>query len=99
MNSLLNLWNVGAVTISLVVIVVTAIGMMVGLIELGQAFKRIGRVLGALVLLLAVPPIILGIWRSLRIGQQFGIIVLFLLVGMVALRGRVMSRKKPERGH
>lgn len=99
MNSLLNLWDLAAVTTALAVIVVTAIGIMVGLIELDHAFKRIGWVLGFLVLLLAMPPIILGIWHSLTVGERLGIVAILGLLGAIILRRGASCAKKRSREH
>lgn len=67
MNTLLQSWaDAIAVSAAIFIIVVTAVGMMmIGLVDLHQALKHVVPFLDCLVLLLALPPIITGIWHSL----------------------------------
>jgi hypothetical protein len=86
MNSLLKLWDAIVATSSVIAIAVTAIGMIVGLIQLSDALKRIALIIGLLILLLIMPPIILSMWRALSLWQQLGLAALFNLVAMRILR-------------
>jgi hypothetical protein len=75
-------------SVAIITIVVTAIGMMVGFVELASALKRIALVIGSLVLLLILPPIIMGMWRALSSWQQLGLSALLgLTVMFMARRG------------
>ena len=98
MNELLRLWDAMAISLAVVVIVVAALGMIVGFVELDHAFKRLGLALVCLVLLLILPQIIAGIWHKLSFWQHFGMILLFGLAVMLILQHGKSSAKgnKPK---
>ena len=89
MTDILSWWNAILEAAAVIAVVVIAIGLLIGMIDARRAVGRIGAVLGALVLLLALPPILLGIWHSMSCGQQLGISILAVLVGAIAVRGAV----------
>lgn len=85
MTDILSWWN-AILEAAVIAIVVIAIGLMIGVIDARRAVGRIGAVLGAVVLLLVLPSILLGLWRSLSLWQQLGIITLLGLVVAVIFR-------------
>lgn len=86
MTDILSWWNAILEAAAVIAIVVIAIGLMIGVIDARRAVGRIGAVLGAIVLLLVLPSILLGLWRSLSLWQQLGIIALLGLVVVVIFR-------------
>ena len=76
MKSLLYCWDGIAVSVAAMIIMVTAIGLMVGVLEVAHAVRRIALVVGCMILLLILPPIMLGIWRTLSHWQCLGVILL-----------------------
>ncbi len=99
MNDLLHLWDEMAASLAVIVIVMTAIGLMLRLVEPTHAFKRVGLVLGCLILLLILPPILVGIWRSLSIGQQLGTIILAIALGVISSRAVTPKARIRKREH
>lgn len=93
MTSVLSLWNVIVEAGAVIAIVVIAIGIMVGAIDIHRAVGRLGAVAGTLVLLLMLPPILVSIWHSLSVWQQVGILSLLGALGAVAMRGRSWRRE------
>lgn len=74
-------------SLAVIVIVVTAMGIMVGFVKLDHAFKLFGQVLVSLVLLLILPSILLGIWLSLAGWQRLGLMALASVAGFVLVHG------------
>lgn len=99
MNDLLHLWDEMATSLAVIVIVVTAMGLMLRLVELTEAFKRVGLVLGCLILLVILPPILVGIWHSLSIGQQLGTIILAVALGVIGSRAVRPKARTRTREH
>lgn len=91
---MLHLWNFMVSAAAVIAIVVIAIGLMVGMTDAHRAFARLGAVFAILVLLLVLPPILVGLWRTLSIGQQFGIIMLWGLLVVVFFLRRTRLRSK-----
>jgi hypothetical protein len=73
MNSLLKLWDAIAVSMAVITLVVIAIGLMIGLVELPTAIKRIGLTFACLILVLVLPPIVVCLWHGLSLWQQLGL--------------------------
>jgi hypothetical protein len=73
-----------------IAIIVTAFGLMLGILKHADAFKRIGVIVGTVIALLILPQIVIGEWMALTIWHQIGIIVLvvsaFLLFGWLRSR-------------
>ena len=94
MNSLLELWDMIVESVAVIIIIVTAIGTMVGLVELSLALKRIMLALSYLVLLLVLPPVIVNAWRTLSLWQHIGLIVLFWLAVVLVLQWEIGCSNK-----
>jgi hypothetical protein len=84
---------------AVIAIVAIAIGLMIGMTDARRAWGSIGAVLGTLVLLVALPPIIVGIWHSLLLWQQSGIIVLGVTVGWITVRLSTLRKATRKRKH
>lgn len=99
MNSILSLWNAITVSTALIILVGSAIGIMIGVIEPARAARRVITVLACIVLLLMLPPILVGLWRSLSFGQQLAIVMFVGLIAYLALRGRSSHNGNRDREH
>lgn len=93
MTRILSLWDAIVKSAAVIGIVVIAIGLMVRMIDARRALAKIGTALGTLLLLLALPPILVGIWHTLSFWQQVGIITLGAVVGAIALRLSTASKR------
>ena len=98
MNTILGLWDALVESLALIAIVVTVLGLMVRVIELGRGLQIIGSTLAALVLLVMLPAILIGIWHTLSSWQKLGSIGLLSLVGAVMYESRRIGRRQ-ERKH
>jgi hypothetical protein len=97
-NGLLKMWEAIVELVTVIILVVTAIGIMVGVVELSHALKRIAITLGCMVMLLVLPPTIVGIWHSLSGMAQIQIVALSGLAGFIAFRWAVRQpRMKSKR--
>jgi hypothetical protein len=98
-SGILGLWNAIVQTIGVLAIVCIGLGLMVGAVEPTRAFVRIGGVLGCMVLLLGLPPILVGIWQSLSFWQHTGIILLVGIVSVVVLHGAGLWSQRRSHSH
>jgi len=97
MRSILSFWDTMVESVAVIAIVVIALGLTFGTINRDRILPHLGAVLGALVLLITLPPILVGIWHSLSLWQQLGIATLFGLVGIVALQSLKQRSQKRNR--
>ena len=97
MSTFFGFWDATVESAAVIIIVVIAIGLMVGLLEPALALTRIAMVLGGVILLLILPAIISGIWHTLSLGQQLGIIFLLCATGAMALRISASRARRSSR--
>lgn len=70
---------------AIIAIIVTAFGLMLGILKPANATGRIGIIAGTVIALLVLPEIIVNIWRTLPLWQHLGLIVLLVAIAAVAL--------------
>ena len=92
---MLRLWDALVACSVTLGIVITALGVMLQIIEVQAGMRRIGVVLGCAILLIILPPIIIGIWSGLLIWQKAGVLS---LVGIAVVALRVPRRNSRNRG-
>jgi len=78
---MLNLWDTLIACAAMLGIIATALGTMLQIIEVPNAMRHIGLILGCALLLTILPPIIVRIWLEISIWQKLGILV---LIGIAA---------------
>jgi hypothetical protein len=91
---MLRLWDAIVECGAILGLILTAFGMMVRLIELGDGLKRIGVVLGSAALLVMLPAIIVNIWSGLTIWQKLGVMAILGLAVVLPLSRRKRSHKR-----
>ena len=62
----------------------TAIGLMLGIAKPADAMKRIGAILGIVIVLMLIPGVPLGAWSGMSLWQQVALVV--ILVGVWRLK-------------
>ena len=98
MMSIVLLWDMMVMSLSVIAIVVIALGLMIRVIDPLSAFRRVGVTLGCMVILVMVPSIIVHLWEALSLWQQLGIVALAGLAVAVAWERRQgHSRKRRSR--
>lgn len=75
-NRLLSAWDGLVASTALIVLVVLALGVMVRAVKLGGLSRHLGTVLGALILLILLPAIIVSLWNAMSFLQHLGGIAL-----------------------
>ena len=83
-------------SLALIVIIVTALGTIVGLVKPADALKYCGATLGIVIVIILIVSVLVGLWSSMSVWQK--IILAAIGFGMWRLRteGRRKGRKKDE---
>lgn len=90
MGTALN-WIVQTVgALAVFAIIVTAFGLMLGILKPVEAFKRIGVIVGTVIALPILLQIVIGEWMALTIWHRIGIVA--LVIGAFLLFGWLRSR-------
>lgn len=76
--------------LAVLAIIVTAFGLMLGILKPADAFKRIGVIVGTVIALLIVPQVVVCTWSAIPVWQQLALIVigLVILLAFASWRGR-----------
>ena len=61
-------------------VIVTALCLMLGIVELGYVLKHIGAILGIAILLILVPIMMVSAWAAMSIWQKIGFAAICLAV-------------------
>ena len=77
-------------------IILTAFGTMLDIVKPADALKRIGAILGIVIVLMLAPGVLAGVWSAMSLWQQFGIVILGIIIGLVFCGTRKGRKKKRE---
>jgi hypothetical protein len=97
-SNLMQGWLTLVGLLAITALVLTAFGIMIGVVKPADAFRRISVIMGTVIALLILPQIVIGEWMALTIGHKIGIVVLvigaFLVLGLLRSRtGKGASRR------
>jgi hypothetical protein len=67
-------------SIATIALILTAFGLMLGMVKPADALKRVGAILGVLVLLTVLPAVLVNIWSGMLLWQQLGLAALGIAV-------------------
>jgi hypothetical protein len=93
---MLRLWDALVGCAALLGIVITAFEIMLQIVEVQEAMRRVGMIVGCTLLLIMLPAIIVGIWWGFSAWQKLGVLSL-LGVAVIALGACRQRRRKGER--
>lgn len=95
---MLRLWDAFIACSAMLGIVITALGIMLQIIEVPQGMRRIGALVGCAILLVILPPVIVSIWLRLALKEQIGVCAICGMVVALMLRqrkGEPHHRRRP----
>lgn len=75
-TQLLSLWDGLVGCAALLAIIMLALCVMVGAVKREDVLRRLGVIVGIVILLIMLPAIIVGLWNAMSFGQHLGIIVI-----------------------
>jgi hypothetical protein len=80
---------------AVIAIILTAVGLMLGIVKPATALRRIGIVAGIVILCTVVPGILAQAWNSLSVWQQLGVATIGAMIWLFLFpRSRMKSRRK-----
>ncbi len=81
-------WVALAGSLGMIAIILTAFGLMLGIVKPADATKHLGAILGTVIVLIAIPGVLVRVWSGMSLWQQ---------VGLVAIAIGVWRWWKPQR--
>lgn len=75
-------------------IIVTALCLMLGIVERSEVLKHIGSIIGIAILLILVPAMLMNAWAALSLWQQIGIVAIGCTVWIFRQQPKRRARTK-----
>jgi hypothetical protein len=92
-SSLMQGWAALLGSLAIIAIVLTAFGLMLGIVRLADAMRYIGATLGIVIVLMLMPCIMASAWSDLSLWQQLALIAIGVCVWQLR-RARRQTRNK-----
>jgi membrane-anchored protein YejM (alkaline phosphatase superfamily) len=75
-------WATFAGSLAIIALILTAFGLMLGIVKPADVPKRIGAILGIVIVLIFIPSILVSAWSGMSLWQQ----IAFIVIGIGAFR-------------
>lgn len=79
-------------SIAIIALILTALGLMLGIVKTADALKNTVAILGIVIVLMFVPGVLLSAWSGMSIWQQIGLVAIGIGIWK-CLRPRPKARK------
>jgi apolipoprotein N-acyltransferase len=67
----------------MIVLILTAFGLILGNAKPADALRRIGGILGVVILILVLPAVVVSIWSGISLWLRLGLAILCVLIGLL----------------
>jgi ABC-type spermidine/putrescine transport system permease subunit II len=86
-------WVAFAGSLAVIAIILTTLGTMLGIVKPADALRRVGAILGVVMLLMLVPAVLVTIWSGMSLWQRLALAAIGLGIWQWR-RPRRQSRKR-----
>src|ERR1019366_5904134 len=66
-------WVALAGSIAIIALILTAFGIMLGIVKPADAVRRIGAILGVVMLLMVLPAVLVNLWSGMSVWQRLAL--------------------------
>jgi hypothetical protein len=66
-------WVALAGSLTMIALLLTAFGLMLGIVKAADALRRVGAIVGVVMLLMVLPAVLVSIWSGMSIWQRLGL--------------------------
>jgi hypothetical protein len=92
-SNFMQAWVALTGSLAMIAIILTALGLMVGVVKPADAARHLGAILGMVIVLMFAPGLVMSAWSGLSPWQQIGLIAIG--IGVFSwLRPRHQPRKR-----
>jgi hypothetical protein len=79
-------------SLAMIALILTAFGLMLGIVKPADALRRFGAILGVVTLLTVLPAVFVNIWSGMALWQRLSLAAIG--IGVCLLKRRRESRKR-----
>ncbi|MGD0904692.1 MAG: hypothetical protein ABR924_17285 [Terracidiphilus sp.] len=72
-SNFMQVWVALAGSVATIALILTAFGLMLGIVKPADALRRVGAILGVVMLLMVLPAILVSIWSGMSLWQRLGL--------------------------
>ena len=65
-------------SVAMIALILTAFGLMLGIVKPSDALRRVAAILGVVMLLLVLPVVLVSIWSGMSLWQRLGLAAIML---------------------
>lgn len=77
---LVSAWGGLVGSAALIALIILALGVMVGAVKREDVLRRLGVIVGVVILLIVLPQTIVSLWNLLTLGQHLGIAIISIVI-------------------
>jgi hypothetical protein len=92
----MQVWATLIGSLAMIALILTAFGVTLGMVKPADSVKRLGAILGIVIVLLVVPGVIASAWSSMSLWQRLGVTVIGIIV-LLVLRPRRKANNRQNR--
>jgi hypothetical protein len=67
-------------SLAIIALILTAFGLMLGVVKPADAPKRVGAILGVAILLIFIPSLLVSAWSGISLWQQIALVAIGIVV-------------------
>jgi hypothetical protein len=87
-------------SLAIIAIILTAIGLMLGIVKPGDAMRYIGAIVGIVIVLMLAPGTLARVWSAMSLWQQLGLIAIGIgIIQLLRSRRPTRNRRKDWTTH
>jgi hypothetical protein len=96
MTTIGHAWVTLIQSLAAIALILTAFGLMLGIVKPADALKHVGVVLGMVIVLMLIPNILMNLWSAISLWQWIGLAVIGIVIWQWR-RPRRQARNRHER--
>ena len=86
-------WVALAGSLATIALILTAFGLMLGIVKLADALRRVAAILGVVMLLMMIPAVLVNIWSGMSLWQRLALATIVIGVWLGKNELRKLQRK------
>jgi hypothetical protein len=83
-----HLWVTLTESLATIALILTAFGLMLGIVKPADALKHVGAILGIVIVLMLIPDILMNLWSNISLWQW---------IGLAAIAIGILQWRRPRR--
>jgi hypothetical protein len=75
-----HLWVTFTESLATIALILTAFGLMLGIVKPADALKHVGAILGIVIVLMLIPDVLMNLWSAISLWQWIGLAAIVIVI-------------------